>query len=86
MQYAVVVSGYASIYLRLPTRPDYRECIWDHAAGSIIVEAAGGRVTGIDGKPLDFTRGRKLDANRGVIATSGAIHYRVVSEVANAAL
>ena len=42
-KYAVVARGEASIYLRLPTRADYREKIWDHAAGTLIVEAAGGR-------------------------------------------
>src|SRR5690606_2261562 len=41
-KYAAVARGEASIYLRLPTRPDYRECIWDHAAGAIVVEEAGG--------------------------------------------
>ena len=35
----------AEIYLRLPTRADYREKIWDQAAGSIVVEEAGGTVT-----------------------------------------
>src|SRR5262249_29181499 len=43
-KYATVARGEASIYLRLPTRQDYREKIWDHAAGAIVVEEAGGRV------------------------------------------
>lgn len=30
-KYAVVARGEADIYLRLPTRADYREKIWDHA-------------------------------------------------------
>ncbi len=41
-KYAVVARGEADIYLRLPTRADYREKIWDHAAGSLIVAEAGG--------------------------------------------
>ncbi len=80
-KYAVVARGEASIYLRLPTRADYRECIWDHAAGAIVVEEAGGKVTDITGKPLDFSRGRRLENNRGIIATSGAIHDAVVTAV-----
>ena len=43
-KYAVVARGDASIYLRLP-HGDYRENVWDHAAGSLIVEEAGGRVS-----------------------------------------
>jgi 3'-phosphoadenosine 5'-phosphosulfate (PAPS) 3'-phosphatase len=35
--------------------PDYREAMWDQAAGALLVEEAGGRVTDLDGLPLDFT-------------------------------
>ena len=80
-KYAAVARNDASIYLRMPTRKDYREKIWDHAAGSIVVEAAGGRVTDVEGKALDFTHGRSLDANSGIVATSGAIHDEVIDAV-----
>lgn len=80
-KYAAVARGDAQIYLRLPTRADYREKVWDHAAGMIVVEEAGGMVTDVSGKPLDFTKGRALEANRGVIATCGPIHARVVEAV-----
>ena len=83
-KYAAVARDDASIYLRLPTRPNYQEKIWDHAAGSMVVEAAGGRVSDIDGRPLDFTRGRTLEKNRGVVATSGSIHDEVIDAVRRA--
>ncbi len=75
-KYAVLAAGEGEIYLRLlsESQPDYREKIWDQAAGSIIVEEAGGRVTDLDGKPLDFTQGRTLARNRGICATNGALH------------
>ncbi len=81
-KYACVARDDASIYLRLPTRADYREKIWDHAAGKLVVECAGGRVTDVDGRELDFTHGRTLDENRGVIATCGPIHDEVLKAVA----
>ena len=80
-KYAVVARGEAEIYLRLPTRADYREKIWDHAAGVLVVEEAGGVVTDVDGRPLDFTRGSELAANRGVIVTNGRLHARVLDAV-----
>ncbi|MFP6606695.1 MAG: 3'(2'),5'-bisphosphate nucleotidase [Myxococcota bacterium] len=80
-KYAAIARGDASIYLRLPTRKDYREKIWDHAAGKLVVEEAGGRVTDVEGKALDFSHGRTLDANRGVVATCGPIHDRVIEVV-----
>lgn len=36
---------------------------WDVAAGAVIVEAAGGRVTAIDGSPFDLTAGSVLASN-----------------------
>ncbi len=80
-KYAVVARGDADIYLRLPTRPGYQERIWDHAAGMIVVTEAGGVVTDVNGKSLDFSNGATLSENSGVIATSGAIHDRVVGVV-----
>ncbi len=81
-KYGVVGRGEASIYLRLPTRKDYVEKVWDHAAGSLVVREAGGEVTDVDGRPLDFSRGRRLEGNRGVIATNGRLHGRVLAAVA----
>lgn len=80
-KYAAVARADASIYLRLPTRVGYEEKIWDHAAGMIVVEEAGGRVTDIDGKDLDFSLGQTLKGNRGIIATCGPFHNDVVAAV-----
>jgi 3'(2'), 5'-bisphosphate nucleotidase len=80
-KYAIVARGEAQIYLRLPTRKDYREKIWDHAAGMIVVEEAGGRVTDVKGFDLDFGHGRQLENNRGVVATNGPIHDAVLEAV-----
>ncbi len=80
-KYGAVARGDASIYLRLPTQADYREKTWDHAAGKFVVEQSGGRVTDVNGAPLDFSHGRKLEHNAGVIATDGRFHDEVVDAV-----
>lgn len=80
-KYAAVARGDASIYLRLPTRADYVEKIWDHAAGKFVVECAGGVVTDVTGAPLDFGRGARLAGNSGVVATSGGFHDEVIAAV-----
>jgi len=77
-KYAVLSLGDAEIYLRIPTNPRRREKIWDHAAGSIVVTEAGGKVTDLDGKPLDFGQGRTLAVNRGIVASNGKVHDRVL--------
>ncbi len=80
-KYAAVAHGQADVYLRLPNTktPDYRENIWDHAAGVLVVEEAGGRVTDCYGRPLDWTQGRRLGKNLGVITTNGRLHERLVT-------
>ncbi len=78
-KYAVVARGEASIYLRLPRDTSYREKVWDHAAGSLVVTEAGGRVSDLDGNALDFSQGRLLGTGRGIVCTNGAIHDRVLA-------
>jgi HAL2 family 3'(2'),5'-bisphosphate nucleotidase len=80
-KYAVVARGEADIYLRLPTRADYREKIWDHAAGALIVAESGGVVTDVAGRPLEFSHGRELTANRGVVVTNARLHAQVIEAV-----
>ena len=79
-KYALLAAGQADIYLRLlsPDRPGYREKIWDQAAGSLLVEEAGGVVTDLDGKPLDFTAGRMLVNNRGICASNNLLHPLII--------
>lgn len=80
-KYGAVAAGEAALYLRLPSPkyPDYREKIWDHAAGAIVVEEAGGRVTDMHGKPLDFYTAVKMMNNRGVVVSNGTIHNDVMT-------
>jgi 3'(2'), 5'-bisphosphate nucleotidase len=80
-KYAAIARGEAEIYLRLPTSADYREKIWDHAAGALIVTEAGGTVTDIHGRSLEFHHGRELIANRGVIVSNSRLHTRVIQAI-----
>lgn len=82
VKYAAVARGDAAIYLRLPTNAEYRENIWDHAAGSLLVGEAGGAVTDVDGQPLDMGAGRQFVRNAGVVATSGgSLHLAVLEAI-----
>lgn len=81
-KYGAVALGEADVYVRPRNRPDYRERVWDHAAGAAIVTAAGGRVTDLDGNDLDFSTGARLEENRGVLVTNGPLHDEVVAALA----
>lgn len=80
-KYAIVARGQADAYLRLPTRADYIENIWDHAAGMLIAVEAGVVVTDIDGLPLDFSHGRGLSRNRGIVCASPRYHGRIIEAI-----
>ena len=80
-KYGTIARGAADLYLRLPINLSYQEKIWDHAAGDLIVREAGGQVTDVEGKQLDFGKGRTLSENRGVIAAPLAVHKYVLEAV-----
>jgi len=75
-KYALLAAGKGDLLLRLlsTSQPGYREKIWDQAAGSLVVEEAGGSITDLDGRPLDFSAGRTLAYNRGLLASNGRLH------------
>jgi 3'(2'), 5'-bisphosphate nucleotidase len=85
-KYAVVARGQADVYLRMPTRKGYVERIWDHAAGALCATEAGCVVTDITGAALDFSHGRGLETNRGIICADAGLHGRIVQAIADLGL
>jgi 3'(2'), 5'-bisphosphate nucleotidase len=82
-KYAMAAAGMGDIYLRLTPDPDFREKIWDHAAGYAIVTEAGGRVSDVYGQKLDFSAGSRMFDNRGVVVTNGYLHADVLAAIAS---
>ena len=64
LKFGIVAEGKADIYPRLSPTSE-----WDTAAGHAVLLAAGGRVDGLDGKPLAY--GKTAFLNRGFVATGG---------------
>jgi len=84
-KYGSISRGDGDVYLRLPVGDgSYQEKIWDHASGSLLVEEAGGKVTDIAARPLNFGLGRLLSANKGVVACQANMHAKVIDAVAQA--
>jgi myo-inositol-1(or 4)-monophosphatase len=65
LDFAYVAAGRIDGYWEL------RVGTWDAAAGSLLVEEAGGRVTDLDGNPLDLAAPR-------IVATNGLIHEELL--------
>ena len=64
LKFCIVAEGCADIYPRLSPTSE-----WDTAAGHAVLLAAGGRVDGPDGEPLQY--GKRAFLNRGFVATGG---------------
>jgi hypothetical protein len=64
LKFCIVAQGRADIYPRLSPTSE-----WDTAAGHAVLLAAGGRVDGLDGGPLQY--GKTAFLNRGFLATGG---------------
>lgn len=80
VKYGLLSRGDASIFMRFPPAA-YREKIWDHCAGFVIVEEAGGRVTDAGGARLDFSKGRWLELDRGIVAAPPGVHAALLRAV-----
>lgn len=55
-----IACGRAELYFELVLSP------WDYAAGSLIVEEAGGKVTTVEGEPITLTRPCSIKATNGI--------------------
>jgi len=82
-KYALVARGDAEVFARLPHDRDYVEKAWDHAAGAVIAEAAGARVSDLDGHPLDFSQGARV-TGRGVLVASAPWHAALIEALRSA--
>lgn len=81
-KYGLVAAGRVTSFMRIVPEPGFHERVWDHAAGAIIVQEAGGVVTDFAGKPLDFFTGELLTHNRGSVASSQPIHPLLIQAIA----
>jgi 3'-phosphoadenosine 5'-phosphosulfate (PAPS) 3'-phosphatase len=81
-KYAMAARGQSDVYLRFS--PSYQEKIWDHAAGHIIVVEAGGAVTDWHGVALDYSRGRTLENNTGIVCTNGYLQDDALAAIVKA--
>mmetsp|Transcript_7513 Transcript_7513/g.8590 ORF Transcript_7513/g.8590 Transcript_7513/m.8590 type:complete len:91 (+) Transcript_7513:927-1199(+) len=75
VKYGVLARGGAEMFARLPKK-SYVEWIWDHAAGRIVIEEAGGIQTDTNGKLIDYGLGAKMDDHvDGILASPGGVFH-----------
>lgn len=81
-KYGALARGDGQAYMRFPSA-GYKEKIWDHAGGYVVITEAGGVVSDRKGAELDFGKGRYLETNGGIIAATRSVHGPLVETVNN---
>lgn len=80
-KHVTVAAGVSDLLMRFPPDTNFHDSVWDQAAGALLIEEAGGRVTDLAGQPLDFTTGRRLLRNEGMLASNGLLHPAALDAV-----
>ncbi|KAL1855360.1 hypothetical protein Daus18300_011078 [Diaporthe australafricana] len=55
--------------------------IWDHAGAMLLFEEVGGKITDVDGKDINWSAGRQMVANYGIVAAPSNLHGHVLTTV-----
>ncbi|KAK0654155.1 hypothetical protein QBC41DRAFT_238456 [Cercophora samala] len=83
MRYAaMVLGGREFVQVRFPKKQKGEAapwCLWDHAGSQLIYSESGaGKVTDLEGRPIDFGTGRKLTNNWGLITADESVHGKIL--------
>ncbi|KAF2016808.1 carbohydrate phosphatase [Aaosphaeria arxii CBS 175.79] len=84
MRYAALILGMANVLFWVPAEAESKVHIWDHAGSQLIFREVGGKITDLDGKPVDLGAGRDLNRNRGLVAARADIHQDLFLAMRNA--
>jgi 3'(2'), 5'-bisphosphate nucleotidase len=78
LKLAHVARGEADLYLNV--YPNFND--WDICAGQVLVEEAGGKVSGLTGQEIRYGHGRGQQRD-GLLATNGRIHEAALAALAS---
>ncbi|RGP61231.1 3 2, 5 -bisphosphate nucleotidase [Fusarium longipes] len=81
LRWAVLAMGLGNTTVWVYKRRDRYAKAWDHAGAMLLFEEAGGKITDVHGRKIDFTAGRKMSANFGFVAAPTDMHDRVLQTV-----
>ena len=84
VKHCCVALGLANVFVQSPVATGEPLKVWDHAAAVPIVEESGGRMSGLDGRPLDMGTGATFVPPGGaVVASNGtALHDEILQRLA----
>lgn len=81
MRYASLILGGADCQVRVPAKQKKKVFIWDHAGAQLIFTEAGGKITDLNGKAIDFGAGREICNNDGMMIAREGVHQDLLAKV-----
>lgn len=83
-KYGLLARGDAECFLRLP-KEGYVDWVWDVAAGYLVLEEAGGKMTDVLGREIDFSgiggpdrRAKLPDHVKGILGSCGGVFHQAL--------
>jgi HAL2 family 3'(2'),5'-bisphosphate nucleotidase len=82
-KYGLLARGDAECFLRLP-KGGYVDWVWDVAAGYLVLKEAGGQMTDVHGRSIDFSeigverRAKLPDHVKGILGSCGGIFHEAL--------
>lgn len=76
LKLGLIAGGQRDLYVN----PESHASLWDTCAPEVILAEAGGRMTDLAGRPLDYL-GSCLRHLRGLVASNGRVHERVIAKL-----
>ncbi|KAK0710779.1 hypothetical protein B0H67DRAFT_264896 [Lasiosphaeris hirsuta] len=80
-RWAALALGLGNTTVWVYRRRDRYAKVWDHAGAMLLFEEVGGMVTDVDGRDIDLSPGRLLNANFGFVAAPRSVHHHVLAAV-----
>ncbi|GMK56022.1 hypothetical protein CspeluHIS016_0210780 [Cutaneotrichosporon spelunceum] len=81
LRWAVCGLGAADCTVWVYRKRERRGKIWDHAGAILLFEEAGGKVSDVHGRPIDFMAGRTMTGNFGFVGALEGVHGHVLATV-----
>jgi 3'(2'), 5'-bisphosphate nucleotidase len=85
LRWALLALGGANAWVHVWNRRDRHGWLWDYAGPMLLYEEVGGKITDVEGRAIDLSRGRKIDGNGSVICGPQEVHGDIL-KAARAAL
>jgi len=78
MRWAFLALGNINSRVHIWNQRGKHGCLWDYAGAMLLFEEVGGKITDLEGMPIDLSTGRMLDAHGSIICGPAKVHSEIL--------